>query len=176
MVPVPVPVPALRRATLDDLDAIMELETSTFASDAWSRGTMRAELGSRHGYYLVAEPVRDEASEAGEPGEPGAPSHPDAAIAGYAGLLAPAGSGQADIQTIAVAPAARRRGLGRALMVALLNQARQRQATEVFLEVRADNPDAQALYLSLGFEQIAVRPKYYQPDGVDAHIMKVVLA
>jgi ribosomal-protein-alanine N-acetyltransferase len=152
--------PFLRRATLDDLDAIMQLETSTFASDAWSRGTMRAELGSRHGHYLVAEP---------------APGHPDAAIAGYAGLLAPAGSGQADIQTIAVAPDARRRGLGRVLMVALLTEARERRATEVFLEVRADNPSARALYVSLGFEQIAVRPNYYQPDGVDAHIMKAVL-
>jgi [ribosomal protein S18]-alanine N-acetyltransferase len=151
----------LRRATLDDLDAIMELETGTFASDAWSRAAMRAELGSRHGYYLVAELE---------------PQHPDAAIAGYAGLLAPHGSGQADIQTIAVAPDARRHGLGRALMVALLDEARRRDASEVFLEVRADNPNAEALYVSLGFEQIAVRPKYYQPDEVDAHIMKAVLS
>jgi ribosomal-protein-alanine N-acetyltransferase len=156
----PTASPALRRATLDDLDAIMELETSTFGSDAWSRGSMRAELGSRHGYYLVAE----------------AGQSADAAIAGYAGLLAPAGSGQADIQTIAVAPAARRRGLGRALMVALLDEARRREAAEVFLEVRADNPNAQQLYASLGFEQIAVRPHYYQPDGVDAHIMRWALS
>jgi [ribosomal protein S18]-alanine N-acetyltransferase len=154
--------PVLRRATLDDLDAIMELETSTFTSDAWSRGSMRAELGSRHGYYLVAETVGTQ--------------HPDAPLAGYAGLLAPLGSGQADIQTIAVAPDARRHGLGRALMVALLDEARRRTADEVFLEVRADNPNAQALYASLGFEQIAVRPKYYQPGGVDAHIMRRALA
>jgi ribosomal-protein-alanine acetyltransferase len=148
--------PTLRRATLDDLDAIMALETSTFGSDAWSRELMRAELGALNGYYLVAEA-------------------PDAAIAAYAGLLAPAGSGQADIQTIAVAPSARRHGLGRALMAALLDEARGRRAVEVFLEVRADNPNAEALYLSLGFEQIAVRPKYYQPDGVDAHVMRVRL-
>lgn len=152
--------PTLRRATLDDLDAIMRLETSTFTSDAWSRDTMRAELGSGHGYYLVAD---------------GEGQHPDAALAGYAGLLAPRGSGQADIQTIAVAPGARRHGLGRALMAALLEEARQREAAEVFLEVRADNPGARALYDSLGFEQIAVRPKYYQPDGVDAHIMRLAL-
>jgi ribosomal-protein-alanine N-acetyltransferase len=157
----------LRPATLGDLDAIMELETGTFATDAWSRATMHAELGSRHGYYLVAEPLRDAEGEA--------PS-PDASIAGYAGLLAPTGSGQGDIQTIAVAPHARRHGVGRALMVALLAEAHRRAATEVFLEVRADNPNAQALYASLGFEQIAVRPRYYQPDGVDAHIMKLVLS
>ena len=41
--------------------------------------------------------------------------------------------------------------------------------------MRDDNPSAQALYLSLGFEQIAVRPKYYQPDGVDAIIMRLVI-
>jgi len=155
--------PSIRRATTDDLDAIMELETSTFASDAWSRDTMRAELASVHGYYLVAEAAPTAAGEQ---------QYPDAAIAGYAGLLAPAGSNQADIQTIAVAPGARRRGLGRALMVALLDEARSRNAAEVFLEVRADNPNARALYASLGFEQIAVRPKYYQPDAVDAQIMR----
>jgi ribosomal-protein-alanine N-acetyltransferase len=160
------PLVTLRRATVDDLDAIMELESGTFASDAWSRGTMRAELGSRHGFYLVAD----------WPAGSGVPQHPDAAIAGYAGLLAPAGSGQADIQTIAVASSARRHGIGRAMMVALLEEARHRAAAEVFLEVRADNPNAEALYASLGFEQIAVRPKYYQPDGVNAHIMKAVIA
>jgi ribosomal-protein-alanine acetyltransferase len=153
MTPTAPKTPTLRRATLDDLDAIMRLETTIFASDAWSLATMRGELIGVHGYYLVAEE--------------------DGAVDGYAGLLAPAGAGQADIQTIAVAPHARRRGLGRALMVALLDEARQRGAHEVFLEVRADNPNAQALYLSLGFEQIAVRAKYYQPDGVDAHIMRV---
>lgn len=157
LAPPPLLPAPLRRATLDDLDAIMQLETSTFTTDAWSRGSMRAELGGPHGYYLVAD-----AEAAAEEHE----------LAGYAGLLAPIGSGQADIQTIAVAPAARRRGLGRALMVALLDEARRREAAEVFLEVRADNPNAEALYGSLGFEQIAVRPKYYQPDGVDAHIMR----
>jgi len=149
--------PVLRRAAPADLDAIMDLETSTFGSEAWSRASMRAELASRHGYYLVAE------------------QHADFPLVGYAGLLAPAGSGQADIQTIAVAPEARGHGLGRSLMVALLAEASARAATEVFLEVRADNPNAQALYSSLGFEQIAVRPQYYQPDGVDAHIMRLDL-
>ncbi len=151
-------IASIRRAALDDLDAIMELETSTFASDAWSRGTMRAELVSPHGYYLVADAT------------------PGGAIAGYAGLLAAADSGQADIQTIAVAPGARRHGLGRALMVALIDEARRRQAVDVFLEVRADNPNAQTLYTSLGFAQIAVRPHYYQPDGVDARIMRLELS
>jgi ribosomal-protein-alanine N-acetyltransferase len=146
----------LRRATVDDLDAIMTLEDATFPSDAWSRGSMRAELAGPHSYYLVAA-------------EPAGP------IDGYAGLLAPQGASQADIQTIAVASTARRRGLGRVLVQTLLAEARRRGAREVFLEVRADNPGAQRLYESLGFEQIAVRPRYYQPDDVDALVMRLEL-
>jgi len=148
----------LRAATSADVDAIMALETSTFASDAWSTESMSTELASPHTYYVFAF---DEADPA--------------ALAGYGGLLAPHGSADADIQTLAVEAFARRRGLGRMLVVALLAEAAVRGARQVFLEVRADNPTARALYESLGFEQIAVRPKYYQPDGVDAHVMRVML-
>lgn len=120
---------------------------------------MLSDLSSRHCYYLVAFHVET----------------PDR-VEGYAGLLAPAGGTQADIQTIAVAEPARRTGLGRVMMQTMLSEARARGAHEVFLEVRADNPGAQNLYRSLGFEQIAVRPNYYRPDGVDAHIMRLALA
>ena len=144
----------LRRAGVDDLDAIMAIEQATFATDAWSSELMRAELRNDHTYYLVAQ---------------------GAAVEGYAGLLAPVGAGQADIQTIAVVESARGQGLGRTLMNALLSEARTRGADEVFLEVRADNPGAQHLYTSLGFGQIDVRKNYYQPDGVDAIIMRLTL-
>ena len=142
----------------EHLDAIMAIERSEFTSDAWSAGTMLAELNDRHGHYLVVHPQDDPAD-----------------VVAYAGLRAPRGGDQADIQTIAVVERARRQGLGRALMQTLMGEARQRGATEIFLEVRADNPGAQALYASLGFEQIAVRPRYYQPDGVDAIIMRAEL-
>jgi ribosomal-protein-alanine N-acetyltransferase len=148
----------LRAATIDDLEPIMAIETSTFANDAWSSQSMRAELTSKHTRYLAA--IDDDA--------------PDV-LAGYGGLLAPRGSGNADIQTIAVAPVARRRGLGRMLMLAMIDESRRRGATHVFLEVRADNPGARALYDLLGFTQIAVRANYYQPDGVDAQIMRLEL-
>ena len=146
----------LRTAGVPDLEAIMLIESSVFESDAWSPDAMRAELGSRHTFYLVAES--------------------DGRVDGYAGLLAPIGSSQADIQTIAVVPEARRRGLGRELVTALLAEATTRGAREIFLEVRADNPNAQALYESLGFEEIAIRVGYYQPDNVDAHVMKLVVS
>jgi ribosomal-protein-alanine N-acetyltransferase len=148
----------LRRATIDDVPAIMELEQSTFTTDAWSEKSMRSEVAGEYGYYLVAFE----------------PEHPER-IDAYAGLLAPRGAIEGDIQTIAVAPAARRSGLGRTLMLALIGEARKRGAREVFLEVRADNPGAQTLYRQLGFDEIGVRPRYYQPDGVDALVMRLVV-
>jgi [ribosomal protein S18]-alanine N-acetyltransferase len=151
----------MRRAKPADLDAIMQLERETFVTDAWPEEAMRRELESPHGYYLIA--VDEDADD------------PDRRLLGYAGLLAPSGSEQGDIQTIAVAPFARGIGLGRGLMHALITQARRRHLSEVFLEVRADNPIARALYNSLGFEEIGVRRGYYQPDGVDAISMRLAV-
>lgn len=149
----------LRRATPDDVDGIMRLETGVFGADAWSTDTMLREVQSAACWYVVAfRPASPEAIEA------------------YAGLHAPRGSATADIQTIAVAPESRRGGLGRTLVRTLINEAIKRGAREVFLEVRADNPGAQSLYRSLGFEQIAVRKRYYQPGDVDALVMRLTVS
>jgi ribosomal-protein-alanine acetyltransferase len=145
----------LRPATPADLDAIMTLERASFPTDAWSDAMMREELASRHSRYLVLE-------EAGR-------------LIGYGGVRAVQGGSDADIQTIALAAGARGRGRGRGLLRSLLNEAGERGAREVFLEVRADNPIAQALYVSEGFAEIARRPHYYQPDGVDAIVMRLDL-
>jgi ribosomal-protein-alanine N-acetyltransferase len=147
----------LRSATPADLGAIMLLETGIFGTDAWSAASMRSELASPHAYYLVAERLED------------------AAIVGYAGLLAPRGGRDGDIQTIAVAESDRRGGLGRTLIQSLVTEARKRGADQVFLEVRADNAGAQHLYETLGFVAIAERVGYYQPDNVDAIVMKYVI-
>jgi len=147
----------LRRATDGDLVQIMVLEDALFEHDAWSPATMRAELADTNGYYLVAF----------RPEEPGR-------LDAYAGLRSPPGQPQADIQTIAVAEHARRNGLGRVLMLRMIEEARDRGATELFLEVRADNPGAQALYDQLGFERIAERPNYYR-GGISAIIMRLTI-
>jgi ribosomal-protein-alanine N-acetyltransferase len=60
------------------------------------------------------------------------------------------------------------------LLTRLIEEARRRYAADLLLEVRADNPRAQQLYLRFGFEQIHVRPRYYR-DGVDALIMRLPL-
>jgi N6-L-threonylcarbamoyladenine synthase len=154
----------IRLATEADLPAIMQLEHASFPSDAWSESAMLSELLAQHTTYLVA--FTDDS-------QPDASATP--ALAGYAGLSKLAASEQADIQTIAVAAELRGQGLGRLLMQRLLSTAAALGATEVFLEVRADNPVAHRLYNSLGFEQIDLRKRYYQPDGVDALIMRASL-
>jgi len=156
----------LRPASSDDLAAIMRLETDVFPSDAWSRTMMDAELRSEHTVYLVAVTG-------------GAEDHPrpdgtrdGQRIVGYGGLLAPEGATDAEIQTLAVAEEARRTGLGRTLLTSLLDAATERGVQAVFLEVREDNPPARNLYRSMGFEELGVRPHYYQPDDVSAVIMR----
>ena len=117
---------------------------------------MRAELESEHTRYVVAE-------EAAQP-------------IGYAGLRAPSGSPDADVQTIALAEAARGRGQGRALLRRLLAEAASRRIREVFLDVRDDNTPAQALYASEGFIEIGRRPNYYPDGNVAAIVMRLDVA
>ncbi|WP_298862455.1 ribosomal protein S18-alanine N-acetyltransferase [uncultured Microbacterium sp.] len=145
----------LRLATAGDLDAIMALERASFPTDAWSESTMAAELTGEHGHYLVDEQ--------------------EGRVVGYGGLRALRGGSDADIQTIALSPENRGRGRGRTLLRALIAEAVSRDARELFLEVRADNPVAEGLYRSEGFAEIGRRPRYYQPDDVDAIVMRLDL-
>lgn len=146
----------LRAMTQADLGAVLGLEAELFGDEAWSRSMLEGELdqqpASRH--YLVAQE--------------------DGIVVGYAGLLAAGGA--ADVVTIAVTGARQGRGTGSALLAALLAEARRRDCTEVFLEVRVDNLRAQQLYRARGFEQIGIRRGYYQPSGTDALVMRLRLA
>ncbi|MCT9818973.1 ribosomal protein S18-alanine N-acetyltransferase [Microbacterium sp. W1N] len=143
----------LRAATPADLDAIMTIERASFVRDAWSEQMMAAELASPHNHYVVAE-------QAGR-------------VIGYAGLRAPSGSHDGDIQTIALSADARGRGAGRELLTTLLEQASLRGVRDVFLDVRVDNTVAQSLYRSVGFREIGIRPNYYAAEGVDALVMQL---
>ena len=83
----------------------------------------------------------------------------------------------AEILTLAVAPAARRRGIGAALVRAAAGLAAQGGADNLFLEVAQDNPAAQALYRSLGFAEAGRRAGYYaRAEGrIDALVMRLDL-
>ncbi|YBV95817.1 ribosomal protein S18-alanine N-acetyltransferase [Phyllobacteriaceae bacterium JZ32] len=72
---------------------------------------------------------------------------------------------EAEILTIAVPPALQRRGVGRALMDAVLRHLHRERARSLFLEVDQANVAAQALYRRLGFVKVGDRPAYYEIEG-----------
>jgi len=163
------------------IERIVPLERGLFGPSAWTAETFWSELAhpeNRH--YLVAvesgsdgggTPARDDGvapvrGGAGAPSEDAAPGR----ILGYAGVMVNAS--EADVQTIAVAPQAAGQGLGGRLLDALVEAAVRRGATGMMLEVRGDNLPAVRLYTGRGFERIAIRRGYYQPEGADAWVMR----
>lgn len=136
---------SLRRFETGDLPWVMEIETRSFGSP-WSAASFTIETSRPSSISLVAELE----------GRP----------VGYAIFTRYAESWH--LMTIAVDPGARRRGVGRTLILAGLDAIGQGPAT---LEVRPSNRAAIALYRDLGFVEWGVRPGYYPDDGEDALIM-----
>jgi ribosomal-protein-alanine N-acetyltransferase len=93
-------------------------------------------------------------------------------------ILCRVAAGEVEILTVGVTPAARRRGVALALMLAALDQARGTDASEAFLEVAVDNDGAIALYELMGFVRTGLRKSYYDrgPAGfTDALVMRLDL-
>ena len=86
---------------------------------------------------------------------------------------------EAEVLTLATCPAARRRGLARAVLTQFCDQAARAGAATAFLEVAADNAPARALYAGQHFVQIGLRKRYYhRSEGppVDAIVLHRTLA
>ena len=139
----------MRELRWTDIDAVVALERDLFPADAWSPTSLWAELAARpRRSYVVAEDDQG-------------------AVVAYAGV---------DLGgEVAVASGAQGRGLGRQLLEELVTRAQADRAAYLMLEVRADNEPARKLYESRGFELLTVRPRYYQPGDVDAHVMRLTL-
>lgn len=86
-------------------------------------------------------------------------------------------AGEAEVLTIAVDPAARRRGWGGALVEMAAGIATETGSEAMFLEVASDNTAAIALYAATGFARVGLRKGYYpHPDGArDAIVMRRAL-
>ena len=94
-------------------------------------------------------------------------------------LLGRVSAGEAEILTVAVDPAFRRRGYGRRLIDAAIEVARDQGAEMIFLEVAADNAAAISIYHAAGFQLVGKRPGYYHRASgsrADALVMKRTLA
>ena len=164
----------LRAMVPADLVDVIALEHELFPDDPWTPEMFADEVAqppeSRR--YLVAEADAGDGGVAESDIVSGRGTAGRLVMAGYAGLMFIPGGTQADVLTIAVRPAYWGKGIGSALLAALLAAARDRGCAEVLLEVRADNPRAHGLYLRRGFEDLGVRRGYYQPSGTDAIVMR----
>jgi len=135
-----------------DLTAVLAIEQRSFPTP-WSRASFEKELGTTWARLTVAE----ERHVAGT------------RLVGYTCTWRVVD----DVQLLnaAVHPACRGRGLGRALVRRVLDEAATERARTVLLEVRAGNQTARRLYAALGFQGVRVRRGYYGP-GQDAIVME----
>ncbi len=148
----PLTVDEMRMA---DVPQVHEIERLSFRTP-WPSYAFEQELtGNRLARYVVAR--------AGIVG--------GERVVGFAGVWLMVD--EAHITTFGVHPEWRRRGVGRQLMVRLLDLAQEMGATRLTLEVRAGNAAAQSLYGSFGFEIVGRRPRYYTDDGEDALVMSI---
>jgi ribosomal-protein-alanine N-acetyltransferase len=139
----------MRAAVPNDLDAVAAIERQSF-SDPWSRASFAQLIGRDHLVFFVATRK--------------------GAVAGFS--IAYAAVGEAEIANIAVATAARGQGVGGALLRHLLTTLRAGGAVEVWLEVRASNAAARALYERFGFVEVGRRRNYYRRPVEDAISMR----
>lgn len=139
----------MRAMTQADVDAVLAIEQAV-QRFPWTRGNFIDVLNS--GYICRVDETEGE-------------------IRGYA-ILMPAAD-ESELLNIGVAAAQQRKGLGCAMLGAMLEIARSRNMRRVFLEVRPSNVAAIALYRSAGFSNIGVRRDYYRnADGSeDALVM-----
>lgn len=132
-----------------------------FGKHAWNYAMVAEELGGP-GRWYIAVTYRDLTSIGPDP------------VVGYAGLWFDGEVSQ--IMTVGVAAEHRGYGAGRLLIEALIDRSRELGAAAVLLEVAVNNEAALHLYGSLGFEQVGLRRRYYQPGDVDAYTMRLNLA
>jgi [ribosomal protein S18]-alanine N-acetyltransferase len=150
------PIPSsdeIRFATSSDILGILALERASETSAHWSEEEYRrmSSVGTPERIAFVAYELET--------------------LTGF--LIARVLGGEWELENIVVAQNARRRGLGKRLLARLLETARQRAATSVFLEVRASNQPARALYAANGFQEYGLRKTYYDAPVEDAVVYRL---
>ena len=139
----------IRPMTILDVDAVHRIEELCFPSP-WSRESFLKEMRDNHlARYFVYE----------EEGK----------IIGYAGVWLIEDEGH--ITNVAVEPGHRGKGIGKELIVMMIEMLKSKRILRLTLEVRESNHVAIGLYHSLGFEIYGRRKNYYQKENEDALVM-----
>ena len=140
----------IRRMEKRDLLQVEAIETALF-SDAWSEQGFEDTLNSP---YVISLVTIDEAEDT---------------ILGY--IIMYVSFEEGEISNVAVAKSAQNRGIGSALMQAILEKGLEESVTRFILEVRVSNTPAIALYKKFGFTEIGIRRDFYEKPREDALIM-----
>ena len=138
----------LRDMQRRDLDRVYELECRCFRTP-WSKMSLRGELKNKLAKYLVYEE--------------------DGRVYGYCGMWMI--FDEAHITNIAVDPERRREGIGKKILLGMMQAALLNGCTCMTLEVRETNYAAQALYRQFDFEKNGYRRGYYEDTGEGALIL-----
>ena len=153
---------SVRDATDADLDQVFEIEQQAGNAAHWERASYDAIVSGANAQPKRALLVAERAGE----------------IVGFAVTRSVTITGYAtdcELENIAVAPRAARTGIGSALMRSVCDWARSEGAVELRAEVRESNTAAQGLYEAAGFEQTAIRTKYYSRPDEDARVLRLHL-
>jgi ribosomal-protein-alanine N-acetyltransferase len=138
---------------LTDVAQVQEIERLSF-STPWPTYAFEQELrANRLARYVVARAAEPDGER----------------VVGFAGLWLMVD--EAHVTTFGVHPAWRRQGVGRRLLLRLIEVALELGALRLTLEVRVSNTAAQELYRSFGFTIAGTRVRYYTDDGEDAFVM-----
>lgn len=134
-------VSLIRQMTFEDLASVVALESEN-QPRPWSMQVFEDELSAENRIYLVAED--------------------DGVVVGFGGLMVV--GDEAHVTNLLVSAERRRGGLGRHLMIALIEAGTTVGARHLTLEVRKENVAARALYSRLGLAPVGIRPRYYGDD------------
>jgi ribosomal-protein-alanine N-acetyltransferase len=144
----------IRPGRAADLASVVELERACY-SDPWPATAFAALPDNPRVYFAVADsPVVK-------------------SIAGY--VVAWYVLDEGELANLAVATAARRQGIGKALLDAAIGESLDRGVADLYLEVRESNQSARRLYASRGFEEVSRRKGYYRSPVEDALILRRTL-
>lgn len=150
----------IRKATLDDVPSMIELDRQSATSSHWTEAQYRSLLSPERLVLLASSEV-----------VPDAPSVKENLLGFIVALqIAP----EWELENIVVSPAALRKGIGKRLLQALLDAARKTNSQAVFLEVRESNQGARSFYEKSGFAQTGRRKSYYSNPLEDAVLYRWV--
>ncbi len=139
------------KLTSKEIAAVAALDKELFSKESWSEADFEASLTDPSRFFWVATE--------------------EDALLGFCGISQ--SFEQGDILNIGVCPDARGKGIGSKLLKQAIETFKEQGGKELFLEVRASNDAAKALYEKFGFRQIGIRKGYYQQPAEDGLVYRL---